>query len=373
MHCKEPARYFPAQSGMLARGYAKLVGTTVVDGPTYVATCEGLRALVAEHDVPRVGLDVVAWFAEHPEYLDETGSSAPEAEPAAAPTPSAQAGYTREQFLRETLFEDDELTTLERTLADKAQLVLYGPPGTGKTWIAERLARLLTEGDAERVEIVQFHPSYGYEDFIEGIRPTPEGARMTYPVVPGVFRQFCERAAKHAGTHVMVIDEINRGNLPRIFGELLFGLERRGSAIRLSQSRQLMTVPPNVVILGTMNTADQSIALLDMALRRRFHFVRLEPDVERLEHWLEREATGMKAVAPMLRALNDKLRHHGVSRDRWVGHSHFMRPGLDEDGLQLIWRGSITPLVEELFHGQDEVIAAFEYSTFAEPLLAAKG
>jgi 5-methylcytosine-specific restriction protein B len=251
--------------------------------------------------------------------------------------------------------------------------VLYGPPGTGKTWIAERLARLLTGGDPQRIEVVQFHPSYGYEDFIEGIRSTPDGTRMTYPVLPGVFREFCERAARSTDTFVMVIDEINRGNLPRIFGELLFGLERRGSPVRLSQSRERLAVPPNVVVLGTMNTADQSIALLDMALRRRFHFVRLEPEVEGLERWLLREAPRMKAVAGVLRALNDKLRQHGVSRDRWVGHSHFMRPRLDEDTLQLIWRGSIMPLVEELFHGQDEVIAAFEHSTFVEPLLAAKG
>jgi MoxR-like ATPase len=373
LHCKDPARYFPAQSGMVADGYAKLTGTKPFDGPTYVKACEGLRPLVAEHGAPPVGLDIVAYFATHPEHLDETRPSEPEAEATEAPPSPPRGGYTREQFLLETLFDDEDLAEIERTLADKPQLVLYGPPGTGKTWIAERLARLLTGGDTQRIEVVQFHPSYGYEDFIEGIRPTPDGTRMTYPVQPGVFREFCERAAKSTDTFVMVIDEINRGNLPRIFGELLFGLERRGSPVRLSQSREHLAVPPNVVVLGTMNTADQSIALLDMALRRRFHFVRLEPEVEGLERWLLREAPRMTAVAGVLRALNDKLRQHGVSRDRWVGHSHFMRPRLDEDTLQLIWRGSIMPLVEELFHGQDEVIGAFEHSTFVEPLLAAKG
>lgn len=382
LHCKDPQRYFPAQSGMLASGYGKLVGTVPVDGPTYVKTCEGLRALVAEHDIPVVGLDVVAYFAVHPEHLDGASSPEPKTmlEDFAAPSerqgdagsPANHTGYTREQFLLDTLFEDDELAELERYLADKPQLVLYGPPGTGKTWIAERLARLLTGGDTERIEVVQFHPSYGYEDFIEGIRPTPVGDRMTYPVKPGVFREFCERAGKSPGKHVLVIDEINRGNLPRIFGELLFGLERRGSPVRLSQSREQLAVPPNLVVLGTMNTADQSIALIDMALRRRFHFHRLEPDPEGLDRWLQREVPRMKAVASLLRALNDELRKHGVSRDRWVGHSHFMRPGLDEDTLQLIWRGSITPLVEELFHGRDELIDAFDYGTFAAPRLGAK-
>ena len=131
-------------------------------------------------------------------------------------------------------------------------------------------------------------------------------------------------------------------------------------------------MPRNLIVLGTMNTADQSIALIDMALRRRFHFHRLEPDTERLDRWLQREVPRMKVVASLLRALNDKLRNHGVSRDRVVGHSHFMRPGLDEDSLQLIWRGSIMPLVEELLHDQDQLVDTFDYATFAEPLLAAK-
>lgn len=375
LHCKHPNRYFPAQSGVLARGYAKLVGTMMSDGPSYVEACRRLRVLVVEHDIPLIGLDIVAWFADNPQYLDNDGAPNP---PTSVTDVSVRAPtarphrYLREQFLDETLFEEDDLVEVESCLADKPQLVLYGAPGTGKTWIAERLARLLTDGDDERIEVVQFHPSYGYEDFIEGIRPIPEGGQMTYPVQPGVFRRFCARARERSETHVIVIDEINRGNLPRIFGELLFALERRGSPVRLSQSRQELTVPPNLVVLGTMNTADQSIALLDMALRRRFHFVRLEPEPERLERWLLREAPHMRAVANLLRALNDELRHRGVSRDRWVGHSHFMRRGLDEDILQVIWRGSITPLLEELFHGQDEIIAAFDYATFAEPRLGAK-
>ncbi|MGB1016383.1 MAG: McrB family protein, partial [Nannocystaceae bacterium] len=313
-----------------------------------------------------------AYFVDHPEFVDgapEPGTQPPEpTNPAAVVRPT----YNRDDFLSDTLFEDDELTELEQYLADKPQLVLYGPPGTGKTWVAERLAQLLTGGDSQRIELVQFHPSYGYEDFIEGIRPTPEGTRITYPIVPGVFRDFCDRAAKSAELHVMVIDEINRGNLPRIFGELLFGLERRGSPVRLSQSREQLVIPLNLVVLGTMNTADQSIAVLDMALRRRFHFFRVEPDPERLKTWLQREAPKMVPVAKILRELNAKLSERGVARDRWVGHSHFMRPGLDEERLSLIWRGSILPLMEELFHGQEKVIEAFEYSTFAEPRLTGK-
>lgn len=367
LHCKDPTRYFPASSGTLARGYSRLIGTKPVDGPTYVRACEGLRRLMAEHELSPMGLDVVAWFADNLQYVSNAEN---DVEPETATPDPTPTGYGREQFLTQTLFEDDELIEIERLLRDKPQLVLYGPPGTGKTWIAERLARLLTGGATDRIEVVQFHPSYGYEDFIEGIRPTPDGERMTYPVVPGVFRAFCQRAERSPDeTHVVVIDELNRGNLPRIFGELLFALERRGTPVKLSQSQQVMKVPRNIVVLGTMNTADQSIALLDMALRRRFHFLRLEPNAERLERWLALNVPHMRPVAGILRALNTQLRQHGVARDRLVGHSHFMRPGVDEDTLPLIWRGSITPLVEELFHGQDDVINAFDYGAFVEPHL----
>ncbi|MDC0721687.1 McrB family protein [Nannocystis bainbridge] len=367
LHCKAPERWFPAQSGMLARGYVRLTGVAPTDGPSYIRACERLRALVVEHELPVVGLDIVAYFADHPEYVDSPDPTPDDAE---SPTPPGSEAYDRAQFLAETLFEDADLTDLERLLHDRSQLMLCGPPGTGKTWIAERLARLRSGGDRSRIEVVQFHPSYGYEDFIEGIRPTPVGGQMTYPVVPGVFLNFCERAASDLGReHVLVIDEINRGNLPRIFGELLFALERRGEPVTLSQSRRVLRVPHNLVLLGTMNTADQSIAPLDMALRRRFHFFKLEPEPERLERWLDRHAPRMKSVAAVMRALNLELRRHGVSRERLIGHSHFMRPGLDEDALALIWRASVVPLVEELLHGREELHRAFDYEAFVEPRL----
>ncbi|HFE46182.1 MAG TPA: AAA family ATPase [Nannocystis exedens] len=367
LHCKEPRRYFPASSGTLATGYSVLVGTNPVDGETYVGACQGLRQLMTEYSLSPMGLDVVAYFAANPRYVG--GFEDPEESETQVPLPTS---YTREQFLSETLFADNELREFENLLQDKPQLVLYGPPGTGKTWIAERLARLLTYGEDDRIEVIQFHPSYGYEDFIEGIRPTSDGAHMTYPIVPGVFRALCARAERSPEKKfVLVIDELNRGNLPRIFGELLFALERRGSPIKLSQSQETMTVPPNIIILGTMNTADQSIALLDMALRRRFHFVRLEPDPERLGRWLAENTPQMQAVAKLLRELNLRLRQHDISRDRLIGHSHFMRPGLDENTLPLIWRGSISPLIEELFHGRDDVIDSFEYDTFVPSRIAA--
>jgi len=369
LHCKEPQRFFPATaSGTLSQGYERLVGTKPRDGRSYVTACVGLRDLVDEHDLTPMGLDIAAWFAANPQLVSGAET---ELEPELNTPEPGSAGYGRQQFLARTLFDDGELVEVERLLEDKPQLILYGPPGTGKTWIAEHLARFLTGDAPDQIQMLQFHPSYGYEDFIEGIRPTPDGDRVTYPVVPGVFREFCRRATEHPDLrYVLVVDEINRGNLPRIFGELLFALERRGTPVTLSQSREAMRVPHNLILLGTMNTADQSIALLDMALRRRFHFLRVEPNPEQLSGWLVSHGVShMKPVAAILRALNLRLQGRGVARDRLVGHSHFMRPQLDEDTLPLIWRGSIIPLIEELFPGQDDIISTFDYETFVEPKL----
>jgi 5-methylcytosine-specific restriction endonuclease McrBC GTP-binding regulatory subunit McrB len=173
----------------------------------------------------------------------------------------------------------------------KKQALFYGPPGTGKTYVAQQLARHLAGGDGE-VQTVQFHPSYSYEDFIEGLRPvfTDEAAdgnsdRQTtsasigYQVRPGAFLEFCKRArANDSATFVFVIDEINRAELGAVLGELMMLLEYRKSALSLPYSQKPFYVPENVIILATMNTADRSLALVDFALRRRFHAFQMLPD-----------------------------------------------------------------------------------------------
>jgi 5-methylcytosine-specific restriction protein B len=185
--------------------------------------------------------------------------------------------YTVEDFSAETAIPQETIELWLSRLKRKQQLIFQGPPGTGKTYVAERLARVLTADTYGLVDVVQFHPSYGYEDFMHGIRPVTESGQISFERVPGRFLRFCKaaREAQDASPCVLIIDEINRGNLSRIFGELMYLLEYRDQTIPLAGEEARFGIPPNVYIIGAMNTADRSIALVDHALRRRFSFIHL--------------------------------------------------------------------------------------------------
>lgn len=234
-------------------------------------------------------------------------------------------------------------------LDDRPQLIFYGPPGTGKTYLAREIARHLAP---EHVTLVQFHPAYSYEDFFEGYRPTASGG---FDLKHGPLRRVVANAQTHPGQfHVLIIDEINRGNLAKIFGELYFLLEYRDESIDLlyaEDGAQRFSLPRNVIILGTMNTADRSIALLDSAMRRRFAFVPLIPDEEPtngvLRSWLKEKGLGSEA-ADLLDRLNEKIE----DPDFKIGPSYLMRAAVHQpNGLDRVWRTSILPLLEEHHFG----------------------
>jgi 5-methylcytosine-specific restriction protein B len=180
--------------------------------------------------------------------------------------------YPLAQIAEETGFDKEMLDSWVRAIERKRQAIIYGPPGTGKTYIAELLARHLIGGNDGFMDIVQFHPAFAYEDFMQGIRPKPrpEGG-LDYPMIKGRFLEFCEEARTRKGLSVLILDEINRANLARVFGELMYLLEYRDKDIPLAGGGRFK-IPKNVRIIGTMNTADRSIALVDHALRRRFAF-----------------------------------------------------------------------------------------------------
>ena len=179
----------------------------------------------------------------------------------------------------DTGFDRADLELWLAAIEHKKQAILYGPPGTGKTHLAKQLARHMVGGSNGFLEVVQFHPAYAYEDFVQGIRPQSGGdGQLDYPVLPGRFLRFCSKAAGRRGRCVLIIDEINRANLARVFGELMYLLEYRDETVALAVDGRSFSIPENVRLIGTMNTADRSIALVDHALRRRFAFIGLWPN-----------------------------------------------------------------------------------------------
>jgi len=269
--------------------------------------------------------------------------------------PPVVAVYGRDDFLRETYLTTPAADELHDLLLERQQIVLYGPPGTGKTHVARHLGRWLiglADPPPERLTVIQFHPAYSYEEFIEGIRPESHGrgehARVDYLARPGVFVRFCRAAESIAGPCVFVIDEINRGNIARVFGELMLLLEYRDEAVPLPYSGDRFRIPPNVYLIGTMNTADRSIALVDFALRRRFHFFRFDADPELFDRWLAKQPSPL----PYLSALYRRLATEAVDDpDYAIGPSIFMRH-LDEAGLARVWRRSVMPYLEEYYIDQ---------------------
>ena len=247
------------------------------------------------------------------------------------------------------------LQDIARLLSDKKQVIFQGPPGTGKTYVAQELAETLA-GSPDRVTLVQFHPSYSYEDFVQGYRPTMSSkGGAGFAIRNGPLLQVAERArAERGANHYLVIDEINRGNLAKVFGELYYLLEYRDREMRLQYSEEPFSLPENLHIIGTMNTADRSIALVDLALRRRFYFVEFHPDRPPirglLRRYLRDQSPDMEWVADLVDRANDELKG---DRHAAIGPSYFLRENLGEEDVERAWEHSVLPYIEERLFGYD--------------------
>ena len=271
-------------------------------------------------------------------------------------------------YLPDTSF----LKEIQDLLAEKRQVIFQGPPGTGKTYVARELARFLAGGDANadnRVTLVQFHPSYAYEDFVQGYRPTLTDGQAGFKLQKGPLLRAAERARQdEGGKHYLIIDEINRGNLAAVFGELYFLLEYRGEKMQLQYSEDAFSLPENLFIIGTMNTADRSIALVDLALRRRFYFVEFYPDKEPvkgvLRQWLRAKYPGMEWVAEVVDNANAKLADYPHIA---IGPSYFMQEGLDAAGVERIWEHSIRPYLAEGLFNDPNRLAEFDLEKLRNP------
>ena len=246
----------------------------------------------------------------------------------------------------------------------KGQAILYGPPGTGKTFLAEHLARHLVGGGDGVRELIQFHPAYEYEDFIQGLRPDPrDNGQLAFKRVAGRFLTFCRQAQGRSGTSVLIIDEINRANLSRVFGELMYLLEYRDQSVRLS-SGDSFRIPASVRILGTMNTADRSIALVDHALRRRFAFLHLRPDFEVLKRHHEVEGRSVDGLIRVLKRINGEIRDPHYH----LGITFFLNTRLGHE-LEAIWRMEIEPYLEEFFFDAKGTVDQFRWERVREEVL----
>lgn len=275
----------------------------------------------------------------------------------------SQGPASVEAMAESLLFAPDDVPWLQETidlLTRKRQLILQGPPGTGKTYIGRAVAEFVA-GSASRVETVQFHPSYAYEDFVAGLRPDPKNP-TTFTVVKGPFVALCERArAEEDKTFVLVIDEINRGNIPAVFGELYFLLEYRNAAIAMGYGGARFSMPENVLIIGTMNTADRSITSLDAALRRRFFVRELRPGERPLQgvlgRFLEEHSQDLGWLSDLLDVANARI----DDPDQAIGPSHFLSPGLTELDARRAWDNSVVPMARELFYSQPARVAELDF------------
>ena len=247
----------------------------------------------------------------------------------------------------------EEINTL---LEDKKQVIFQGPPGTGKTYVARKLAEHIA-GSKGRVTLVQFHPSYDYVDFVQGYRPAlMENGEPGFKLTDGPLLRAAKDAEKDCGAkHFLIIDEINRGNLAKVFGELYFLLEYRNEDVLLQYSDTTFRLPDNLYIIGTMNTADRSIALVDLALRRRFYFVEFHPNEppvkDVLRKYLEKNPPTVDwDIAGLVDRANALLSDEPHAA---IGPSHFMKENLDEDRVRRIWKYGVLPYIEERLFGQD--------------------
>lgn len=293
-------------------------------------------------------------------------SSAPTYNLASEDTKEFEKGdtsYAREDFLKEVFVSAEDYDRLATILRLKKNIILEGAPGVGKTFIADRLAySLMGEKAIDRVKMVQFHQSYSYEDFIMGFRPSASGFELR----KGPFYQFCKQAeGDESNDYFFIIDEINRGNLSKIFGELfmLIEMDKRGRDLQLLYSDEQFSIPENLYIIGMMNTADRSLAMLDFALRRRFAFFELKPGFDSdgfKEYQSHLKNEKFDALINTVKHLNEIIASdESLGEGFCIGHSYFCNlipNSIDQQVLSSIVEYELIPLLKEYWFDEPSLV-----------------
>ena len=314
-----------------------------------------MKTLTEITDYPDLLARIQGYFENDEDTLDSEEMQVPLTE------------YSVENFLSEVYMDRRRYDAIVGLLRAKKNVILQGAPGVGKTFTAKRLAySMMGVKDTSRVMLIQFHQSYSYEDFIEGYRPSGAG----FELVKGAFYSFCKKAADdEENAYFFIIDEINRGNLSKIFGELFMLIEndKRGYKLQLLYSREFFYVPRNVHIIGMMNTADRSLAMLDYALRRRFAFVELRPAFDSDGFRAYRDGlrdSRFKDLVDEVESLNRAIAEdESLGEGFCIGHSYFcnMKPETCTDAaLDSIVEYELIPMLKEYWFDESKKVQDWE-------------
>lgn len=277
--------------------------------------------------------------------------------------PIYQPEFSIEECSKVTGYDTFTIQKWLRALERKKQAVFFGPPGTGKSFVSEYIARYIVGSGDGFWDRIQFHPAWGYEDFVQGLRPeTDKSGNLRFKMKDGRFLEFCKKASLCNDKCVLIIDELNRANISRVFGELMFLLEYRKNDIPLAGGVRF-SIPDNVIIIGTMNTADRSIALVDFALRRRFAFIELQPEYEILKKYQYSNDIDISNLITLLKDVNERIN----DKNFHLGISFFMVDNLKAK-LEEIWKMEIETYLEEYFFNQPEAVAVFRWDKVKERL-----
>ena len=370
-------RAFVQNSANLSDDFAEIfknLDNGVPSGEEYISMCEQANAELSSgnydyNNFPE--LSYAAWTS----FKNDSGTDT--SEPDEEPAGNENKAYTRDDFLNDVFMDLDEYKRLVGLLEMKYNVILQGAPGVGKTYAAKRLAySIMGEEDESRIKFVQFHQSYSYEDFIQGYRPSDNG----FVLKNGVFYDFCHKAEKDIDRpYFFIIDEINRGNLSKILGELMMLIEKdhRGERLNLLYSNEEFCVPKNIRIIGMMNTADRSLAMMDYALRRRFAFYSFKPAFENNDNNENNENNGnndkngnkkfeayinskhnykFKALINAVKELNKKIADDdNLGEGFKIGHSYFCTDeDITDEWLNNVIEYEIKPLISDYWFDEPE-------------------